>query len=902
MALRVPIRQTGGLPVLGSITIPVEGNPVGDVNRPDPLIKLLIDKDIFEVSSGTPVVANPGGTGLLTLSTIGIDGVDFAVGAGMGGGGSDGVAESLSFTKAGNTITGAIGRSGGLTDVTGMFDVFSGDYNDLINPPTIPTLPNIDNVLTGQPVVSGQELSFMQHDGDTVSVTLPSGGGGGAPQVQTDWDAITGLGEILNKPDLSDVLTGISGITGNTLTFDQFDGGATSVSLPNDNDYVDSAGLAISGQDLTLTLGRTGTLADLAQTVTLPAGGGGGSATPTDPVVFTVHMGALASVSLTTSWQNVLSFIEAAVDINDGGFTFPEVSARRSIVFPSAGKYAVQGTLTVERASGGRTGFGVRVQHTRGSTITHYGESWGGYSRGSGDADLASTSFGFDLDIETGDSITIEASTTQSETGNVGGTGSRLSIHKIASLTGASVTTNRERVEGVVFNAVPSTTTELRIQTVSSSGVVVEFGDGPVEMLTAVAGANTFMIARAGVYMMEWVAVINPEEARPEPCLQILNNADNTLLGQIDPTYIRSPAAGVLPCAPRRSRRSFPKTTWLCGRLSRTAGRTTHSRLPAGINSTSFGGRWGRRAIPEREAEVAAAQETTPLIGPPLGDTSNVPDDKLPDTLLTGIDSFTYLDATRAIVLNFDRIDGSTNNGQIILPDFLDATEVWDWALASNSDRLPNSKLGLDVVIGITSVTYDTSTRNLRVRLPQADGGDTFAEATLPEFLAAADVADWAETGNTDDIPDSKLPGTLIDSISSFSYDVTSRILQLQLRRLNNATIAGNVTLPQFLAEAAVETWALTANPNEDIPAAKLPAHTVGLLPSFDPGSNVFSLARTTSVGSTITTTTTFPRVGGRGRPLRLGVHGEYRPPALREDSASPAVAGHVRLLRPREF
>ena len=56
-----------------------------------------------------------------------------------------------------------------------------------------------------------------------------------------------------------------------------------------------------------------------------------------------------------------------------------------------------------------------------------------------------------------------------------------------------------------------------------------------------------------------------------------------------------------------------------------------------------------------------------------------------------------------------------------------------------------------------------------------------------------------------------------------------------------------------------MRAWALVANPNEDIPATKLPAHTVGLLPAFDPGSNVFSIARTTSVGSTITTTTTFP-------------------------------------------
>ena len=40
------------------------------------------------------------------------------------------------------------------------------------------------------------------------------------------------------------------------------------------NDYVDDFTAALSGQDLTMTLGRTGTLADLEQTVTLPAGGG----------------------------------------------------------------------------------------------------------------------------------------------------------------------------------------------------------------------------------------------------------------------------------------------------------------------------------------------------------------------------------------------------------------------------------------------------------------------------------------------------------------------------------------------------------------------------------------------------------------------------------------------------
>ena len=182
------------------------------------------------------------------------------------------------------------------------------------------------------------------------------------------------------------------------------------------------------------------------------------------------------------------------------------------------------------------------------------------------------------------------------------------------------------------------------------------------------------------------------------------------------------------------------------------------------------------------------------------------------------------------------------------------------WATVGDTSRIPYDKHGLDVVTGITSVTYDTGTRNLRVRLPQVDGGDTFQEVVLPEWITVASIADWAEDGRHEsNVPSSKLPGNLVTAIDAFTYDTTSRILQLQLTRLSGGPAAGTVTLPAFLAEAAIESWALTANPNEDIPATKLPAHTVGLLPAFDPGSNVFSIARTTSVGSTITTSTTFP-------------------------------------------
>ena len=349
----------------------------------------------------------------------------------------------------------------------------------------------------------------MQHDGDTVSVTLPSGGGGGGTQVNADWDATSGLAEILNKPDLSSLFSGISGITGNTLTFDQFGGGTASVNLPNDNDndYVDSFVATLAGQALTMTLGRTGSLIDLAQTVTLPAGGGGwGDGPRRRPRAHRHAQPEHRQRRLPTSpCRSRLkgSLLQGNADrrrrdrghadfLGDEFLDLPELAATPT---------TDDGALILDMGGEARS----RLRPTS--------------SCGCGPARSETIFY-------------VQKSRTDSLT---------LRIYKI---NYAYTTQNRQRVEGVVFNAVPSTTTELQIQTISSAGVVLEFGTGATEMITAVPGANTFMIARAGVYMMEWVAVITPNEARPEPCLQILNNADNTLLGQIDPTYIRFTAAG----------------------------------------------------------------------------------------------------------------------------------------------------------------------------------------------------------------------------------------------------------------------------------------------------------------------------------------------------------------------
>ena len=203
MALRVPIRQAGsGVPLVGKLDIPIAGNPKEAANAGD-LIRLLIGKDIFSVGGGgLEVVGTPTQGQVPKWNAADMQwqpGDDLTA---MPGASVQSDWASTDPLNAAFILNKPTLFSGAYTDLTGLPTLFSGDYDDLINKPSIPVLPNIDEVLTGQPVVSGQLLTFMQHDGGTVSVTLPSGGGGGGTQVNADWDATSGLAEILNKPDL----------------------------------------------------------------------------------------------------------------------------------------------------------------------------------------------------------------------------------------------------------------------------------------------------------------------------------------------------------------------------------------------------------------------------------------------------------------------------------------------------------------------------------------------------------------------------------------------------------------------------------------------------------------------------------------------------------------------------
>lgn len=95
----------------------------------------------------------------------------------------------------------------------------SGDYDDLANKPTIPTVPtnvsaftNDAGYLTQHQSLAGyatenwvQQQGYSTFSGDyddlTNKPTIP------AAQVNSDWNATSGMGQILNKPSLATVAT-----------------------------------------------------------------------------------------------------------------------------------------------------------------------------------------------------------------------------------------------------------------------------------------------------------------------------------------------------------------------------------------------------------------------------------------------------------------------------------------------------------------------------------------------------------------------------------------------------------------------------------------------------------------------------------------------------------------------
>ena len=319
----------------------------------------VVEGDYFDVS--IQVVGD-------TSVTLHQDGTFFschaATTAGGGGGVSDGVVEGLAFVESSGSITATLTRSGGLPDVMGTFDVFSGDYNDLTS---LPNLFTVVGTPTDQQVPVWSQTDSQWQPGDVGGADNFVGARAGISPARTGqdygtlttitWDTeefdvggffepaansrmtvpsgvhyavvhggVT-LGGFANTGDLFiDILKngtslgigsttkniGISSVARTSVTTgvvevsegDYFELAIrviqdTSVTLqplgtffschassteiggssPDTNDYVSSIAFGLVGQDLTLTLARTGGLSAISGSVTLPSGGGTGTDT-----------------------------------------------------------------------------------------------------------------------------------------------------------------------------------------------------------------------------------------------------------------------------------------------------------------------------------------------------------------------------------------------------------------------------------------------------------------------------------------------------------------------------------------------------------------------------------------------------------------------------------------------
>ena len=149
----------------------------------------------------------------------------------------------------------------------------SGDYEDLTNKPTIPTVPTNVSAFTN-------DAGYTTFDGDYNSLTnkptIP------AAQVNSDWNAVSGVAQILNKPSLATVATSgnYSDLNGTpslatVATSGDYDDLQNKPTIPSaqvNSDWNASSGVAeILNKPTLATVATTGDYTDLTNKPTIPA-------------------------------------------------------------------------------------------------------------------------------------------------------------------------------------------------------------------------------------------------------------------------------------------------------------------------------------------------------------------------------------------------------------------------------------------------------------------------------------------------------------------------------------------------------------------------------------------------------------------------------------------------------
>ena len=215
----------------------------------------------------------------------------------------------------------------------------------------------------------------LRADGLTFECTTPSAGGGAGSSTFVD---------LTDTPAAITANQCVQGdATGDVLTFAACGGADT-------NDYVDSIAHAVSGTLLTTTLGRTGSLADLTATATLPSGGGGGGTASVAAFKCVLEDVAGATYASATQIMNCAT----ANRINHGTFVVEAASATDAthrIVVPAGegGLYDLVASVFTEHASGGiRSILHAAFSVERSGTVTVLPDEGSGYLRDAAGAEL----------------------------------------------------------------------------------------------------------------------------------------------------------------------------------------------------------------------------------------------------------------------------------------------------------------------------------------------------------------------------------------------------------------------------------------------------------------------------------------------------------------------------------
>ena len=160
------------------------------------------------------------------------------------------------------------------------------------------------------------------------------------------------------------------GIVGDVLTLAT--GGATSEWATPSNDYVQSVFFTLAGDDLTVTLGRTGGLANISSTpITLPSGGGGGDITGVTAGLGLSGGGDTGAVTLALTFNNLP--LEGSI-LEDDRLAFQDISDANNMKYITKGDFVgdvADGTsLTSINGELSINSFGVSTIHLGNLAVT----------------------------------------------------------------------------------------------------------------------------------------------------------------------------------------------------------------------------------------------------------------------------------------------------------------------------------------------------------------------------------------------------------------------------------------------------------------------------------------------------------------------------------------------------